>query len=126
METPPSLRYTPFHLWVAPQADGTVLAGITDHAQQTLGDIVFVEPPASGSVIHAEQPCGIIESVKAASDLHAPITGTVVEVNEPVRNAPEQINESPYAAWIFRLRPDDAGALDQLLDADSYRQLLGD
>lgn len=124
MNIPDHLRYTPFHLWVATQDDGTVLAGITDHAQETLGDIVYVDAPAAGKHIEAGQPCGIVESVKTASDLHAPVSGTVVETNPELQDTPEKINESPYSAWIFRVQPDVAGNPASLLDAASYRALL--
>ncbi len=124
MNIPSQLRYTPHHLWIESQPDGTVRAGITDHAQETLGDIVFVDAPAIGTMLQAGQPCGIIESVKTASDLHAPLSGTVVEINTGLQTSPEQINETPYSAWIFRMQPADAAGWDQLLDADGYRSLL--
>ena len=124
MNIPSQLRYTPQHLWIEPQADGTVRAGITDHAQETLGDIVFVDAPAVGSLLRAGQPCGIVESVKTASDLHAPITGTVLEINGDLQLSPELINENPYAAWIFRIQPAAPTTSDALLDAEGYRQLL--
>jgi len=124
MNIPSQLRYTPQHLWIEPQADGTVRAGITDHAQETLGDIVFVDAPAVGSLLQAGQPCGIVESVKTASDLHAPITGTVLEINGDLQLSPELINENPYAAWIFRIQPAAPTTSDALLDAEGYRQLL--
>jgi glycine cleavage system H protein len=124
MNIPDHLRYTLFHLWVATQDDGTVLAGITDHAQETLGDIVYVDAPAVGKHIEAGQPCGIVESVKTASDLHAPVSGTIVEINPELQDTPEKINESPYSAWIFRVQPDASGNPASLLDAASYRALL--
>jgi glycine cleavage system H protein len=124
MNIPDHLRYTPHHLWVQAQADGTLLAGITDHAQETLGDIVFVEAPAVGTAIHDGQPCGIVESVKTASDLHAPVSGTVVETNPELQDTPEKINEAPYSAWIFRIRPDMPDSAVSLLDAAAYRSQL--
>lgn len=126
MHIPDHLRYTPEHLWVAPQADGTVRAGVTDHAQETLGDIVFIEPPAAGSQIVASISCGVIESVKTASDLHAPLSGSVVAVNQAVVDAPELINEAPYDHWIFSLQPENSAQLANLLDANAYRQLLNE
>ena len=123
MNFPDHLRYTPHHLWLAPQDDGSMLAGITDHAQETLGDIVYVQAPAPGTLIQAGQPCGIVESVKTASDIYAPLAGEVTEINAELQAAPEKINDDAYAAWIFRFRP-DAAALDQLLDANAYRHLL--
>ena len=124
MNIPIQLRYTPHHLWVESQPDGTLRAGITDHAQETLGDIVFVDAPAVGSAIQSGQPCGLIESVKTGSDLHAPISGKVVEINLALQASPEQINEAPYAAWIFRVQPEHDSASDHLLDAEGYRRLL--
>lgn len=124
MNIPAHLRYTPHHLWVELQTDGSALAGITDHAQGTLGDIVYVEAPAAGTTINAGQPCGIIESVKTASDLHAPLSGAITGVNGQLQEMPEQINDAPYAAWIFRVRPDTPGELANLLDAEGYRRLL--
>ena len=124
MNIPENLRYTPYHLWVELQPDGTARAGITDHAQETLGDIVFTETPASGTTIEMGAPCGVVESVKTASDLHAPLSGSIIETNEAIQTSPERINESPYEAWIFRLRPKDPAQFDQLLDAAGYRRLL--
>ena len=124
MNIPSQLRYTPYHLWVESQPDGTVRAGITDHAQETLGDIVFIDLPTVGSTISGGQACGLIESVKTASDLHAPLAGVVLEINTELQTAPEHVNEAPYAAWMFRMQPDAAAAFDQLLDAEQYRHLL--
>jgi glycine cleavage system H protein len=124
MNIPDQLRYTPHHLWVELQPDGTVRAGITDHAQETLGDIVFIDIPAIGASITAGQPCGLIESVKTASDLRAPLTGKLVETNDELRSSPERINQTPYSAWLFRMQPDHASEWEQLLDAEGYRRLL--
>jgi len=124
MNIPEHLRYTPEHLWIESQADGTLRAGITDHAQETLGDIVFVEAPAIDSTLEAGHPCGLIESVKTASDLHAPLSGKVIAINASLQTSPEAINEDPYAAWIFSIQPDPAEAPGQLLDAEGYRRLL--
>lgn len=124
MNIPDHLRYTPHHLWVELQPDGTARAGITDHAQETLGDIVFVDSPANGASIEMGMPCGVIESVKTASDLHAPLSGSVIDVNDALQAAPERINEAPYATWIFSIRPSDPAQFEQLLDADGYRRLL--
>jgi glycine cleavage system H protein len=118
------LRYSQDHLWVERQADGTFRAGITDHAQETLGDIVFVDFPTVGQLIKEGQPCGLIESVKIASDLHAPLSGEVTAVNDNLQNNPELINEAPYNAWIFQFQPARESTIDQLLDAEEYRQLL--
>ena len=124
MNVPEHLRYTPHHLWVELQPDGTARAGITDHAQETLGDIVFVEIPGVGTSVTAGQPCGLIESVKTASDLHAPMSGRIVEINQALQTSPEQINDAPYTAWIFRIQPDSANEWDRLLNAEGYRQQL--
>jgi glycine cleavage system H protein len=124
MNIPDQLRYTSHHLWVEFLSDGSARAGITDHAQETLGDIVFVESPTVGSHIESGKSCGVIESVKTASDLHAPLSGQVLEINSELQRSPEQINEAPYAAWIFRMRPDNNSDQNQLLDASGYRQAL--
>ena len=124
MRIPDQLRYTPHHLWVESLADGTVHAGITDYAQETLGDIVFIEFPPVGTSLTAGQACGLIESVKTASDLYAPLSGRVVEINAELQSAPERINEAPYAAWIFRMQAEQPQELTQLLGAEEYRQLL--
>lgn len=124
MNLPAQLRYTSHHLWVESLADGTVRAGITDHAQETLGDIVFVDTPSVGSRIEQGQPCGVIESVKTASDLHAPLSGTVLDINPDLQLSPERINEAPYATWIFRMAPTNPEEAAQLLDAANYESLL--
>ncbi len=124
-EVPEELRYTKSHEWVAINDDDTISVGITDHAQELLGDLVFVELPEVGAKVAAEDPCGVVESVKAASDIYAPVGGEVVAVNEGLNEAPDQINEDPYGAgWIYRLRPDDMEELEQLLDADAYKAQL--
>lgn len=124
MNIPAHLRYTPHHLWIKSQPDDTVLAGITDHAQETLGDIVFLELPSVGTSVTQEQPCGLIESVKTASDLHAPMSGQIVEINQALQTSPEQINSAPYAAWIFRIKPEHVKEWDSLLSDEAYRQQL--
>lgn len=125
---PANLRYTESHEWVLDNGDGTITVGITDHAQQALGDVVFVELPEVGRELDAGDEFGVIESVKAASDLYAPLSGEVLEVNETLEDAPEIINESPYEdGWIAKLRPADIdAALNSLLDADAYGQLAED
>lgn len=124
MNIPDHLLYTPHHLWLENQSDGSMLAGITDHAQDTLGDIVYVTAPSIGSSISAGDPCGIVESVKTASDLHAPVSGRVEEINPQLQDSPETINEAPYSTWIFRVRPTSSYNSAELLDANAYRQLL--
>ncbi|HET8791204.1 MAG TPA: glycine cleavage system protein GcvH [Modicisalibacter sp.] len=121
---PANLRYTESHEWVQDNGDGTVTLGITDHAQEALGDVVFVELPDIGRELAAGDELGVIESVKAASDLYAPLAGEIVEVNESLEDAPETVNESPYEdGWIAKLMLADASALDTLLDAQAYARL---
>lgn len=112
--------YTEHHLWIHPEADGTMTAGISNHAQNMLGDIVFVEFPAVGSKLSAGIACGVVESVKTASDLHAPLDGEVVEINESLRDKPEQLNDAPEQTWIFRFRPEDAMQSAKLMSEDAY------
>ena len=118
---PANLRYTESHEWVQDNGDGTVTIGITDHAQEALGDVVFVELPEAGRSLDKGDEFGVIESVKAASDLYAPLAGEVVEINESLEDAPETVNESPYGdGWIVKLKLGDKAGLDDLLDADAY------
>jgi glycine cleavage system H protein len=125
MKIPEDLSYSSEHLWVRPAEDGSWFAGITDYAQDLLGDIVYVEAPAVGKALRVGVPCGLIESVKTSSDLHAPLDGIVEAINAALQNAPEQINDTPYVAWIFRFRPSKQTDSAQLLDAAAYRKLLG-
>ena len=121
---PSNLRYAESHEWVLDNQDGTVTVGITDHAQQALGDVVFVELPEVGTALSKGQEFGVIESVKAASDLYSPIVGEVIEVNDALEDAPETVNESPYeGGWIMKVRL-DSDSLDGLLDADAYQATL--
>ncbi len=122
-EMPIDLKYSKSHEWVKSE-DGVVTIGITDHAQELLGDIVYVELPEVGAEIDAEGECGVIESVKAASDLYAPLAGEIVAVNEELGDSPEEINDNPYEAWIFKLRPANAADLDGLLDAAAYAEVV--
>ncbi len=126
MKFPNELHYTAEHLWVSPAPDGNWLAGITDYAQDLLGDIVFIEPPKLGSMLVNAQPCGIVESVKTGSDLHAPMNGVVTVINEHLINAPEGINDKPYAAWIFKFKPSDVSDTTHFLSAKAYQNLIGD
>lgn len=112
------------HLWTKALTDGVWEAGITDYAQDLLGDIVFVEAPAIGAKLIAGKPCGLVESVKTGSDLHALIDGEVVEINQELINSPELINEKPYQAWIFKYKPADEHASKSLLTADAYQALI--
>ena len=123
-DIPSELRYTKTHEWVRTMDDGNVEVGITDHAQQLMGDMVFVELPEVGATIAAGDDCAVVESVKAASDVYAPVTGEIVEINEDLANAPETLNQEPYAGgWLFRMRPENEGEMDDLLDADAYLEL---
>ncbi|ASK19083.1 MAG: glycine cleavage system protein GcvH [Vreelandella alkaliphila] len=121
---PANLRYAASHEWVLDHQDGTVTIGITDHAQEALGDVVFVELPEVGQALNKGQEFGVIESVKAASDLYSPVNGEVIEVNEALEDSPETVNEAPYeGGWIMKVRLTDT-ALDGLLDADAYQATL--
>jgi len=124
MSIPADLRYTDTHEWARLEADGTVSVGITHHAQDLLGDLVFVENPKIGRKLNKGEECGVVESVKAASDIYSPISGEVVAVNTELDSAPQKINEDAYDAWMFRLRPADAAELDGLLDAGGYRKIV--
>jgi len=119
--TPNDRRYAKSHEWALLEADGTVSVGISDHAQEALGDVVFVELPEVGKQLAAGQEAGVVESVKAASDIYAPISGEVIAVNEALEGSPEQLNAEPYQSWIFRLKPADASELDNLLDSSAYQ-----
>jgi glycine cleavage system H protein len=124
-EIPAELRYTRTHEWVRQLGDGTVQVGITDHAQGQLGDMVFVELPEVGASLSGGDDCAVVESVKAASDVYAPVGGEVVAVNESVANSPEVVNRDPYGdGWLFRLRPEDGAELGDLLDAAAYQSTL--
>ncbi|MCL2345335.1 MAG: glycine cleavage system protein GcvH [Desulfobulbus sp.] len=118
---PAHLKYTTSHEWLLQNADGSITVGITDHAQEALGDLVFVELPAVGAHFAAGKEIAVVESVKAAADVYAPIAGTVAEVNQAVVDAPESINQDAYAAWLFRIKPGNAGDLAALLDAAAYQ-----
>lgn len=122
---PADLKYTQSHEWLRAETDGTVTVGITDHAQEALGDLVYIETPKAGRRVAAGESCAVVESVKAASDVYAPIAGEVVAGNETLTDAPEKLNRDPYGeGWLLRLRPADPAELDKLLDAAAYEQLL--
>ncbi|MGH8615321.1 MAG: glycine cleavage system protein GcvH [Gammaproteobacteria bacterium] len=124
-EIPEELKYTRSHEWVQVQDDGSVRVGITDYAQQELGDMVYVELPEVGKSYQAEQECAVLESVKSASDIYCPITGKIVEANTSLVDTPDTVNTDPYGdGWIFRLQPDDGEDLETLLDADVYGALI--
>ena len=125
---PADLRYAETHEWARAQTDGLVTVGITDHAQEALGDIVFLELPAVGRVVKAGEDCAVVESVKAASDIYSPVSGEVVDANQAAVDAPDSVNADAYAAWLFRIRPADAAKcaseLGGLLDAAAYDATL--
>jgi len=123
---PADLRFAESHEWARLEADGSVTVGISDHAQQALGDVVFVELAEVGKVFAAGDAAGVVESVKAASDIYAPISGKVIAVNEELADSPEQLNEEPYGAWIFKLKPSNPAELDKLLDAAGYKAAIGE
>ncbi len=126
-QVPSELRYTKDHEWARDNGDGTLTVGITDHAQEALGDLVFVEVPEPGREVAVGEACAVVESVKAASDIFSPLAGTVAEVNGALADTPERINEDPYGeGWIFKLSPSDGSAFVGLLDADAYARLLDD
>ncbi len=120
MNIPADLKYTESHEWVRAEADGTLTVGITEYAQDALGDIVFVELPKVGKTFCAGDDAAVVESVKAASDIYAPVAGEVVAVNDAVADAPDSINSDAYSAWLFKIRPSDANAIGGLLDAAAY------
>jgi glycine cleavage system H protein len=126
MKLPKELRYTESHEWVRREADGTVSIGITDHAQEQLGDVVFVEAPQPGRKVAKGESVGVVESVKAASDIYAPIAGEIVAANADLSASPEQVNENAFAAWMFRIKPANAADLDQLLDAAAYEKVASE
>lgn len=123
MNAPANLKYTSSHEWALAEADGTITVGITDHAQEALGDIVFLELPELGRILKAGEECAVVESVKAASDIYAPVAGEVVARNEDAINAPESVNQDAYTAWLFKLKPADGADLNALLDAAAYAKL---
>ena len=125
MNTPADLKYTASHEWVRTEADGTLTIGITDHAQDALGDLVFIELPDKGRELQAGEACAVVESVKAASDIYAPVSGTVVDTNAIVTDKPESINEDAYGNWLFRLQPAAAGEVNALMDAAAYAKTVG-
>jgi glycine cleavage system H protein len=120
MKTPEQLKYTETHEWIASAGDGTLAIGISDHAQEVLGDIVFLELPPVGKRFAQGEACAVIESVKAASDIYMPVAGVVVAANDALAKTPEQVNADAYGAWIFRIKPDNAADIGDLMDAAAY------
>tara|TARA_R110002110_G_scaffold205066_7_gene416929 strand:- start:52367 stop:52756 length:390 start_codon:yes stop_codon:yes gene_type:complete len=126
-ETPSELKYAKSHEWARLEADGTVTVGITDHAQEALGDVVFVELPEVGASLSAGADAGVVESVKAASDIYSPVSGEVLEINAVLEDEPETVNGDPYTqGWFFKLQPSDTQELDALLSAADYQQQCAD
>lgn len=125
MKTPAELKYTKSHEWVRVEPDGTITVGITDHAQELMGDMVFVELPEVGRRVETGKECAVVESVKAASDVYAPVAGEVTAANSALTDAPETVNKDPYGAgWMFRLKPANSADLAALLDAKAYEALV--
>jgi glycine cleavage system H protein len=126
-EVSDNILYTKDHEWLRQDDDGSVTVGISDHAQEALGELVFVEVPEAGDNLSAGDACAVVESVKAASDIYCPLAGEVVESNPALADTPELVNNSPYAdGWVFRLRPEDATVLDEFMDADAYSRYLAE
>ncbi len=126
-EIPSELRYSESHEWAEQLEDGVIRIGVTDHAQEQLGDLVFVELPEEGEAVSRGDACAVVESVKAASDIYSPITGEVVTVNETLADSPETVNNDPYGdGWLFTVRAADDGELDELMDADSYQEHIAE
>lgn len=119
-QAPNDRKYSAEHQWALPEADGTITVGITDHAQETLGDLVFIQLPEVGSDVAANQQVATVESVKTASDVFAPMSGKVISINEAAVDAPEKINEDAYAAWLFKIQPSNPAEYDALMSAESY------
>jgi glycine cleavage system H protein len=126
MSIPADLKYTESHEWVRTEADGTLTVGITDHAQEALGDIVFVELPEAGKAVTAGDGIAVIESVKAASDIYAPVSGEIVASNDALTSAPDQVNGAPYESWLFKIKPSSNDGMDKLLDAEGYGKSIGE
>lgn len=125
IEAPDNLKYTEAHEWLRLEEDGTVTLGITDHAQEALGELVFVDVPDAGDSFEVGDACAVVESVKAASDVYCPLAGTVAEANPALGDQPELINSGPYVeGWILRLKPQNPADLEGMLDAEAYQQLV--
>jgi glycine cleavage system H protein len=123
-DTPTDCKYAATHEWARLEEDGTVTVGISDFAQNSLGDVVYVELPEQGQQVSGGDEAGVVESVKAASDIYAPVSGTVVAVNESLEDEPERVNQDPYGdGWFFKLNPDDEAELADLLDAEAYQEV---
>lgn len=126
MPNPQNLKYHESHTWLKMEGDNIAVVGVTQHAQEQLGDVVYVQSPEAGAYIKQGVACGVIESVKTVADVHAPASGVVLEVNPALADAPEAVNTDPYGAWLFRMQLNDPAELAALLDAGAYDQLAGD
>lgn len=124
MNIPTHLKYTKSHEWVKLEEDGTATIGITHHAQELLGDMVFVEIPKVGRQLQQGEECAVVESVKAAADVYTPITGEVISINPELEAAPEKINQDAYSAWLYKLKPSNSADINDLLDSTGYQKLL--
>lgn len=124
MQVPADLKYSKSHEWVKSEADGTVTVGITSHAQELLGDMVFIELPNVGRTLKQKEECAVAESVKATADVYAPISGEVLAVNSPLVDAPEKINEDAYSAWLLKMKPSNPAELDNLMNAAAYTEMV--
>lgn len=124
MSNPGNLKYTASHEWIKTETDGTISVGITQHAQELLGDMVFIESPMVGRKLKAKEECAVVESVKAAADIYAPVSGVVTAVNSDLDSTPESINSDPYAAWMFKMKPDNPADVAALMDAKSYQAVV--
>src|ERR1700744_5078861 len=125
MSIPADLKYTESHEWVRTEADGTLTVGITDHAQEALGDIVFFEVQELGKTVTAGDTAAAIESVRGASDIYAPVSGEIIEANGDVADAPDSVNNAPYESWLFKIKPTAGASLDRLMDAEAYAKSIG-
>ena len=126
MSIPADLKYTESHEWVRTEADGTLTVGITDHAQEALGDIVFFEVQELGKTLEAGDTVAVIESVKAASDIYAPVSGEIIEANPEVADTPDEVNSEPYESWLFKIKPAANATHERLMDAAAYAKLIGE
>ena len=126
MSVNPNLKYASSHEWIKVEADGSITVGISDHAQEALGDIVFVELPDAGREVNKEEAIAVVESVKAASDIYAPVSGKIIAKNDDILDTPENINSAPYDNWLFKIQPSDAAELDALLTAEAYAADIGE
>ena len=126
-DIPAELKYSATHEWARLEEDGTVIVGISDHAQSALGDVVYIEAPEIGLTVSAQEEAGVVESVKAASDIYAPVGGTICAVNDDLTDTPETVNQDPYGdGWFFKLTPTDPADVDDLLDAEAYAEICAE